>query len=120
MLYHMVKLLVKSNGQKELVKSSNGVTILSSSFIGLAVTTILMMSESAEVSAFRSDGCLDLEGLKSGQQYLDGYTDAHHDFVIGLGQKNLHSHHDHQTQVYSEGYDHGWSDARRGVLNPEC
>ena len=103
-----------------MYKNNLRISFSSSSCIALAVTTIVMMTESAEAAnAFRSDGCLPLEGLKSAPQYLAGYMDAHHDFIAGLGQKNLQTH--HQTlEVYIIGYRHGWSDAQRGILNSEC
>jgi hypothetical protein len=60
----MKKLLLDSGGLYEC--SSKRITILSSC-IALAATTIVMISESAIANAFRSDGCLDLEGLKLDQ-----------------------------------------------------
>lgn len=100
-------------------KGGSNELVLKSSSIALALTTIVMISESMGANAFRSDGCLDLEGLKSAQQYLSGYMDAHHDFISGFVQKNPHNH-DNQTLAYVEGYNHGWSDAQHGVLNSEC
>lgn len=101
-------------------KNNLRILFSSSSCIALAATTIVMMTEgAAAANAFRSDDCLPMEGLKSAQQYLAGYIDAHHDFIAGLGQKNLQTH--HQTlEVYILGYRHGWSDAQRGILNSEC
>lgn len=112
----MKKLLLDLGGLYEC--SSKRITILSSC-IALAATTIVMISESAIANAFRSDGCLDLEGLKSDQEYLAGYMDAHHDFTAGLGEKNLYNPHQ-QTQGYLIGYHDGWSEAQRGILNSEC
>ena len=78
-----------------------------------------MISESVIANAFRSDRCLDLEGLKSDQEYLSGYMDAHHDFTAGLGEKNLCNPHQ-RTQGYLIGYLDSWSEAQRGLLNSEC
>ena len=112
----MKKLLLDSEGLYE--RSSKRITILSSC-IALAATTIVILSESAIANAFRSDGCLDLEGLKSDQEYLAGYMDAHHDFTVGLGEKTLYNPHQ-QTQGYLIGYHDGWNEAQRGILNSEC
>ena len=45
--------------------------------------------------------------------------DAHHDFTVGLGEKNLYNPHQ-QTQGYLIGYHDGWDEAQRGILNSEC
>lgn len=123
----MKKLLISSRGGANgLAQSSKRITIFSSCIALAATTIVTMITESAAataLNAFRSDSCLDLEGLKSAQQYFDGYRDAHHDFVSGLGQKNLQNqqHHHHLIQeVYKRGYLDGWSDAQRGILNSEC
>jgi hypothetical protein len=112
----MNKLLLDSGGLYEC--SSKRITILSSC-IALAATTIVMMSESTIANAFRSEGCLDLEGLTSDQEYLAGYMDAHHDFSAGFGEKTLYNPHQ-QTQGYLIGYHDGWSEAQHGILNSEC
>jgi hypothetical protein len=71
----MMKLLIAMMTKVNSKGGSNELLVFNSSCIALAVTTIvIMISESVAANAFKSDGsCLDLEGLKSDQQYLAGY-----------------------------------------------